>query len=101
MQGREEPAASRSVRTRLARRPGRATLGSTEGTAATVGKKCGRKGDGMKDLISVCVYCGSSSRVSDTFKDAAHRLGTLLGGQGHRLVYGGGRVGLMGIVADA
>jgi len=55
----------------------------------------------MKDLNSICVYCGSSSRVSDTYKDAAHQLGTLLGEGGHRLVYGGGRVGLMGIVADA
>ena len=60
-----------------------------------------RKGDGMKDVFSVCVYCGSSSRVSDTYKDAAHQLGTLLGQKGHQLVYGGGRVGLMGIVADA
>ena len=41
------------------------------------------------------------SRVSDTYKDAAHQLGTLLGQNGHQLVYGGGRVGLMGIVADA
>ena len=55
----------------------------------------------MKDVFSVCVYCGSSSRVSDTYKDAAHQLGTLLGENGHQLVYGGGRVGLMGIVADA
>ena len=55
----------------------------------------------MKDVFSVCVYCGSSSRVSDTYKDAAHQLGTLLGQNGHQLVYGGGRVGLMGIIADA
>ncbi|EWY37129.1 lysine decarboxylase [Skermanella stibiiresistens SB22] len=55
----------------------------------------------MKDLFSICVYCGSSSRVSDTYKDAAHELGTELGRKGHQLVYGGGRVGLMGIVADA
>ena len=40
-------------------------------------------------------------RVSDTYKDAAHQLGTLLGQNGHQLVYGGGRVGLMGIIADA
>ena len=55
----------------------------------------------MKDLTSICVYCGSSSRVSDTYKDAAHLLGTLIGQSGRQLVYGGGRVGLMGIVADA
>ncbi|MFN8926636.1 MAG: TIGR00730 family Rossman fold protein [Rhodospirillales bacterium] len=52
-------------------------------------------------LRSVCVYCGSSNRVDARFKAAAHDLGTLLGGAGLRLVYGGGRVGLMGIVADA
>jgi uncharacterized protein (TIGR00730 family) len=55
----------------------------------------------MKDLNSICVYCGSSSRVSDTYKDAAHLLGMLIGQSGRQLVYGGGRVGLMGIVADA
>jgi uncharacterized protein (TIGR00730 family) len=70
------------------------------------GSACGRsgavnKGDGMKDVRSICVYCGSSSRVSDSFKAAAHELGTLLGQHDLQLVYGGGRVGLMGILADA
>ncbi|HZH27173.1 MAG TPA: TIGR00730 family Rossman fold protein [Azospirillaceae bacterium] len=55
----------------------------------------------MSSIRSVCVYCGSSSRVSDTYKEAAHDLGTLLGRAGLQVVYGGGRVGLMGIVADA
>jgi len=55
----------------------------------------------MSSIRSVCVYCGSSSRVDDTYKEAAHDLGTLLGGAGLQVVYGGGRVGLMGIVADA
>lgn len=50
---------------------------------------------------SVCVYCGSSSRVADIHKQAAHALGDGLARRGIRLVYGGGRVGLMGIVADA
>ncbi|NYZ11897.1 TIGR00730 family Rossman fold protein [Azospirillum sp. RWY-5-1] len=50
---------------------------------------------------SVCVYCGASSRVSDRYKKAAHDLGTGLASRGVQLVYGGGRVGLMGIVADA
>lgn len=49
----------------------------------------------------MCVYCGSANRVDDRFKAAAHDLGTLLGGAGIRVVYGGGRVGLMGLVADA
>ncbi len=55
----------------------------------------------MKSLSSVCVYCGASSRVADVHKDAAHALGDGLARRGIRLVYGGGRVGLMGIVADA
>lgn len=50
---------------------------------------------------SVCVYCGASSRVSDRYKTAAHDLGTGLARRGVQVVYGGGRVGLMGIVADA
>lgn len=50
---------------------------------------------------SVCIYCGSSSRVDDAFKSAAHDLGTEIARRGIQLVYGGGRVGLMGIMADA
>ena len=56
---------------------------------------------GMKTPNSVCVYCGASSRVADVHKAAAHALGAGLAERGIRLVYGGGRVGLMGIVADA
>ncbi|MBV5335968.1 TIGR00730 family Rossman fold protein, partial [bacterium] len=55
----------------------------------------------MKIPQSACVYCGSSSRVADPFKLAAHELGTTLARCGVEVVYGGGRVGLMGIVADA
>lgn len=55
----------------------------------------------MKAPKSVCVYCGSSSRVADLYKDAAHALGEGLARRDIQLVYGGGRVGLMGIVADA
>ncbi|MBP2231972.1 uncharacterized protein (TIGR00730 family) [Azospirillum agricola] len=55
----------------------------------------------MKTLSSVCVYCGASSQVADIHKQAAHALGDGLARRGIRLVYGGGRVGLMGIAADA
>ena len=55
----------------------------------------------MSLVRSVCVYCGSSSQVDEAYKQAAHDLGTEIGRCGIRLVYGGGRVGLMGIVADA
>ena len=57
--------------------------------------------DFMRDLTSVCVYCGSSNRVSDRFKEAARALGGELASKGVALVYGGGQVGLMGIAADA
>ena len=55
----------------------------------------------MNKPTSVCVYCGSSSRVAEVHKEAAHALGEGLAQRGIQLVYGGGRVGLMGIVADA
>jgi len=50
---------------------------------------------------SVCVYCGSSSLVAQSFKTSAHDIGTELAQRGVRVVYGGGHVGLMGIVADS
>jgi uncharacterized protein (TIGR00730 family) len=49
----------------------------------------------------VCVFCGSSTGAGDAYVDAARRLGGLLAARGIGLVYGGARVGLMGIVADA
>lgn len=55
----------------------------------------------MAKVGSLCVYCGSSSRGPQSHKDAAVRLGQIMAARGIRLVYGGGRVGLMGILADA
>ena len=55
----------------------------------------------MRDINSVCVYCGSSSQVRQSYKDAAVEFGTALAHQNIRLVYGGGQVGIMGIIADA
>ncbi|MEJ0062113.1 MAG: TIGR00730 family Rossman fold protein [Alphaproteobacteria bacterium] len=52
-------------------------------------------------IDSVCVYCGSSNRVDEAYKDVARAVGRGLAEKGKRIVYGGGRVGLMGIVADA
>lgn len=49
----------------------------------------------------VCVYCGSNSGLLPAYADAARELGAELARHGLGLVYGGGRVGLMGIVADA
>jgi uncharacterized protein (TIGR00730 family) len=50
---------------------------------------------------SICVYCGSSLGKDPAFKEEAVRAGTHIAQQGLTLVYGGGRVGLMGAVADA
>lgn len=55
----------------------------------------------MTALRSLCVYCGSSVGHDPAHRAAAESLGALLAGAGVRLVYGGGAVGLMGVVADA
>lgn len=49
----------------------------------------------------VCVFCGSSLGVRPAYAEAARQLGRSLAESGRELVYGGGRVGLMGVVADA
>ncbi len=54
-----------------------------------------------RNLSSVGVYCASSPGVDPCFADAAESLGRLLARRDIRLVYGGGRVGLMGVLADA
>lgn len=48
----------------------------------------------------VCVYCGSSNAAPEAHKALARALGRLLAEQGIELIYGGGRIGLMGQVAD-
>jgi uncharacterized protein (TIGR00730 family) len=50
---------------------------------------------------SLCVFCGSQLGSDRRFRAAATRLGELAASAGFRLIYGGGRVGLMGAVADA
>jgi len=52
-------------------------------------------------MFSVAVYCGSRVGNDPRFALAARRLGRAIGDNGFRLVYGGGRAGLMGEVADA
>ncbi len=49
----------------------------------------------------VCVFCGSSSGANGRYAEAARQVGRALARRGVGLVYGGGSVGLMGIVADA
>ena len=52
-------------------------------------------------IRTLCVFCGSSPGYDPVHAEAARALGGALGAAGIDLVYGGGRVGLMGIVADA
>jgi uncharacterized protein (TIGR00730 family) len=51
--------------------------------------------------LAICVYCGASDGTDPRFAAAARRLGADIAGRGHRLVYGGGNVGLMGETARA
>ena len=53
------------------------------------------------ELRAVCVFCGSSSPSDDRYGAAARALGAVLAQRGIGLVYGGGRVGLMGDLADS
>ncbi len=52
-------------------------------------------------MKNICIYCGSSAGTRPEYAEAARRVGRVLADQGVGLVYGGGQVGLMGIVADA
>ena len=51
--------------------------------------------------IRVCVFCGSRSGERPVYAETAVALGTLLAQRGFGLVYGGGNIGLMGLIADA
>lgn len=51
--------------------------------------------------FSVCVYCGSRLGAQPVYRELARALGTAIAQRGWQLVYGGGRAGLMGEVADA
>lgn len=52
-------------------------------------------------MKSVCVFCGSNPGADAVYKKAAEAMGAELARRGLRLVYGGGRTGLMGALADA
>ncbi|HEY3919267.1 MAG TPA: TIGR00730 family Rossman fold protein [Stellaceae bacterium] len=55
----------------------------------------------MSGRRRLCVFCGSSMPPEPAYREAATRLGQEIGHAGIDLVYGGGRIGLMGLVADA
>jgi uncharacterized protein (TIGR00730 family) len=54
-----------------------------------------------ESLRAVCVYCGSNAGSRPAYAQRAAQLGTRLAREGLAVVYGGGNVGLMGVVADA
>jgi uncharacterized protein (TIGR00730 family) len=49
----------------------------------------------------IAVFCGASPGINPAYAEAARQLGALLGRRGLGLVYGGGQVGMMGVIADA
>jgi uncharacterized protein (TIGR00730 family) len=54
----------------------------------------------IQSIQSVCVYCGSADGVRQVFLDAAYLMGQTLAQAGIKLVYGAGKTGLMGAVAE-
>jgi uncharacterized protein (TIGR00730 family) len=52
-------------------------------------------------LSSICVFCGSNAGSDPAYREAAEAVGRGLAQRGVRVVYGGGKVGMMGAVADA
>ena len=55
----------------------------------------------MRKLRRIAVYCGSSGQVPEVYLETAREVGRTLARLGIGVVYGGGRVGTMGAVADA
>lgn len=51
-------------------------------------------------MQNICVFCGSSSGNNEIYALTSKKLGALIAKKGKKLVYGGGNVGLMGIMAD-
>src|SRR3546814_20366066 len=55
----------------------------------------------MPQPTAICVYCGSNSGRHPEYAEQARAFGTEMARRGIAMVYGGGNVGLMGVVADA
>ena len=51
-------------------------------------------------ITSLCIFCGSRMGNDPAYEAAARELGRMMAERGIRLVYGGGRIGLMGVIAD-
>lgn len=54
----------------------------------------------MNNIKSICVFCGSSRGENEIYTKAAKKLGRLMVSEGITLIYGGAKVGLMGVIAD-
>jgi uncharacterized protein (TIGR00730 family) len=52
-------------------------------------------------MPSICVYCSSSDAIAEAYPPVAEALGRGIARRGHELLYGGGAVGLMGVMAEA
>ena len=50
---------------------------------------------------TITVYCSSSDAVADVYRAAAHELGESIARRGYHMIYGGSRLGLMGVVSEA
>jgi len=55
----------------------------------------------MSEISTLCVYCGSRVGNRETFRAEAERLGRMMAERGIGLIYGGGAIGIMGVMADA
>ncbi len=55
----------------------------------------------IQKIKNICVYCGASPRVSERYMNIGTEVGKILAENQIGLVYGGGRMGLMGTVADS
>ena len=51
--------------------------------------------------MTICVFASSSSQIDERYVDAASELGSLLAREGMNVIYGGGGIGLMGVLADS
>ena len=54
----------------------------------------------MAELSSLCVYCGSRVGNDPAYRRMAEELGARMAADGIRLIFGGGRIGIMGVIAD-
>ncbi|MEQ8195419.1 MAG: TIGR00730 family Rossman fold protein [Rhodospirillales bacterium] len=54
----------------------------------------------MTDIKALSVFCGSKTGANPRYRGVAEKLGALMAERGVKLVYGGGNIGLMGIIAD-